>query len=207
MSEVQKHAAPSSRKTPLNCNFLKDITKFQRHSWQIGPLVTSEMLNYSQTFGLGSSLTILTRADRDFNDRVADLSCWLSLGQHILRRSRKWDIQQSRDIGGRQMSTGSPTGGKWRNGKAILQRRRFGQFWQRKDWCSLLQQAERRGHLFVNVFWNCSTGTSLAVSIFLSSSILIYYHCHTHRKDKTESEWVSTDPLCLLDDNRKHHYL
>lgn len=90
-------------------------------------------------------LTVLTRADSYFNDRVTDLSGRFSLRKHIFRWSRQRNIQKSRNIGRRETGTGSLWWGKWRGGNTILERS-LGQFWQRKDWCALLQATELTVH-------------------------------------------------------------
>lgn len=66
-------------------------------------------------------LTVLARADGDFNDGVADLSGRLPLREHVLRRAGQGDVQQSRNVRRREPSAGALRQGQW-GGKPIVQR-------------------------------------------------------------------------------------
>lgn len=52
-------------------------------------------------------LTVLARADGYFDDGITDLSGRFPLGKHVFRWSRQGNIQESRNIGRREPSTGS----------------------------------------------------------------------------------------------------
>lgn len=106
-------------------------------------------------------LTVLTRADSYFNDRITDLRGRFSLRKHIFRWSRQRNIQESRNIWRREPGAGSLWWGKWRGGKTILERS-LGQFWQRKDWCALLQETELIVHEFMKDLEICLKSNSLA---------------------------------------------